>query len=129
MKKIGIIFIQLFILWGLNEAGTLLVTLTHIPLPGNVVGMVLCFFLLMTGVIKVQWIDGTASFLIRHLSFFFIPISVGLMTLGGIFLKKGFVLMFILCVSAVIGICSSGYLSQRLMRKEGERIHDHHHSL
>ncbi|MGV3465727.1 MAG: CidA/LrgA family protein [Heyndrickxia sp.] len=129
MKKIGIIFFQLFILWGLNEAGTMIVNFTHIPLPGNVVGMVLCFFLLLTGIIKLKWIDTTASFLIRHLAFFFIPISVGLMTLGSIFLKKGFVLLFILCVSAIIGICSSGYLSQRFMRSEGEKIHDHHHSL
>lgn len=123
------IIFQLFILWGLNEAGAWIVKLTHIPLPGNVVGMVLCFILLMTGVIKLQWIDKTATFLIQHLAFFFIPISVGLMTLGGIFLKKGFVIVFILCISAIVGICSSGYLSQKWMKSMGEKVDDHHHSL
>lgn len=129
MKKILVIIFQLCILWGLNELGSVIVRLTHIPLPGNVAGMILFFILLLTGVMKVQWIDRTSSFLIRHLAFFFIPISVGLMTLGGIFLKKGVILLFILCISAIVGICGSGYLSQKWMKSAEENVHDHHHSL
>ena len=117
--KYVIIFItQLFMLWLLNELGSFLVQWLHLPIPGNVLGMILLFILLLTGVIKLEWIDEASSFLLRHLVFFFIPITVGIMTLGAIFLKSGLLLIFILIVSASIGMIITGTLSQYLAKKK-----------
>lgn len=80
--------------------------------------MILLFILLLTGVIKLEWIDEASSFLLRHLVFFFIPITVGIMTLGAIFLKNGFLLIFILIVSGSFGMIVTGALSQYLAKKK-----------
>ncbi|GIP36604.1 CidA/LrgA family protein [Paenibacillus sp. J2TS4] len=66
MKKI---FIQLCGLLLINEAGYWIEKVTHLPLPGNVIGMLL-FLLLITKIIPVHWIEGATSLLMKHLAFF-----------------------------------------------------------
>lgn len=109
---------QLFILWFLYIASEWIVEWLKLPIPGNVLGMILLFGLLLTGVIKLEWIDGASSFLLKHLLFFFIPITVGMMTLGSIFLTNGISLIVILIVSSAIGMVVTGALSQLLAKKK-----------
>lgn len=114
------ILFQLLILLFINEIGFLIVKMTHWPVPGNIMGMLILFLLLCTGVFRLEWVEAAASLLIKHLAFFFIPISVGLMTLGAVFAKSGTSLIIVLVVSTLIGIIVSGTLSQALVkRKEG----------
>lgn len=110
---------QLFILWFLYIASEWIVEWLELPIPGNVLGMMLLFGLLLTGVIKLEWIDEASSFLLKHLLFFFIPITVGLMTLGSIFIQNGMSLIVILIVSSAIGMVVTGALSQLLAKKKG----------
>ncbi|WP_368654074.1 CidA/LrgA family protein [Ornithinibacillus sp. 4-3] len=113
--KYALIFLgQLFILWLLNEIGMKLAAWLDIPIPGNVIGMILLFILLLTGVIKLEWINEASSFLLKHLVFFFLPITVGIMTLGPIFLNYGIPLAFVLFGSAAFGIILTGAVSQLL---------------
>lgn len=74
--------------------------------------MILLLILLMTGMVKLHWIEETASFLNKHLGFFFIPICVGLMTMGPFLLKNGFYIISILLLSTSIGIIASGWFTQ-----------------
>ncbi|MDZ5474521.1 CidA/LrgA family protein [Bacillus sp. 31A1R] len=129
MKKLLKLLIQLFILLVFNQVGIILVDSFHIPLPGNVLGMVLLFLCLLTGIVKLSWVDETSTILIKHLAFFFIPISVGLMTLGSIFMYNGFALLTVITISAFIGIILSGLSSQFFVKKRGgievESAHNH----
>lgn len=109
---------QLFILWLINEISYLIVDSLRLPIPGNVLGMIILFILLLTGVVKLKWIDRAASFLLKHLVFFFIPITVGIMTLGSVFVKNGVAIIIIVIISAAIGIISTGQLAQLLLRKK-----------
>ena len=52
----------------------------HLPIPGNILGMLLLLFLLCTKVVKVEMIDKVSTFLLDHLAFFFIPAGVGIIT-------------------------------------------------
>lgn len=109
---------QLFILWLINEISYLIVDSLRLPIPGNVLGMIILFILLLTGVVKLKWIDRAASFLLKHLVFFFIPITVGIMTLGSVFVKNGVAIIIIVIISAAIGFISTGQLAQLLLRKK-----------
>lgn len=117
LKFIFVFILQLSVLWVLNELGSIIVQWMHLPIPGNVVGMLLLFILLLTGVIKLEWIDQASSFLLKHLVFFFIPITVGIMTLGPMFLQNGISLLVILIVSGVLGIIVTGGSAQLLAKK------------
>src|SRR5690625_7742139 len=90
----------------------------HMPIPGNVLGMIILFMSLVTGVIKLEWIDGAASFLLKHLVFFFIPITVGMMTLGSLFQHHGLALFVIFIGSVLLGGAFDGRLLERLMRND-----------
>lgn len=130
VRKFLIIILQLMILMAVNQVGGLIVKWTHIPIPGNVIGMILLFFLLCSGLLRLQWIEGASAILTKHLAFFFIPISVGIMTLGSLLSNSGFKILFILFVSTFIGIFFSGSLSQLLiLKKEGLKAESHRHSL
>src|SRR5690625_3440003 len=107
LRQLFIFLCQLFILWIINELGNFLVKWLSLPLPGNVLGMIILFVLLLTGVIKLDWIDRASSFLLKHLVFFFIPITVGIMTLGSVFLQHGILIIIILIISTAIGMITT----------------------
>lgn len=119
MKKSIIIAVQLIALWLLNEFGYFLVETFNLPIPGNVIGMVMLFLLLLTGVVKLNWIEDASSLLIKHLAFFFIPIAVGLMNFGPLFLKSGLSLLIVVIGSIVVGMFVTGFVSQGLAKKKG----------
>ena len=93
---------QLGILWGIYLIGKWLTEALDLPVPANVVGVVLLFALLCLGVVKLEHVAETADFLLRHLVFFFIPIAVGLMDWGGVFYQYGFVLLAAVVVSSAL---------------------------
>ncbi|RNC29255.1 MAG: Holin-like protein CidA [Candidatus Dichloromethanomonas elyunquensis] len=80
---------QITLLWVIYQSGNFLAKISHLPVPGNVLGMVLLFILLLTGVIPIAWVEDGADLLLKHLAFFFIPIAVGLMQWIGLFELSG----------------------------------------
>ena len=119
-----LISLQLAGLWALNFAGFWVVQKTALPIPGNLVGMLALFVLLVAGVVKVAWFQLTGSFLIKHLAFFFVPITVGLMNAGPLLLAHGIGIILVLTLSAAGGILLTGFISQVLLarpRRGGER--------
>lgn len=120
MRKYVQIIGQVMILWGIFSFGNLLSRLTGIPVPGNVIGMVLLFVLLVCNVIKLQYIEEGANFLLKHMLFFFIPVAVGLMNWGPLFYENGLALTLAIVLGAVIPLFMVGWVIQ-LLHKEGER--------
>ena len=105
---------QIFLLWLVFRCGVYLVDLLQLALPGNVAGMLLLFALLATGVVKPARIEVGGGFLLKHFAFFFIPISVGLMSFGSLMRQNGVTLLAILVVSVVAGVAVTGISVQSL---------------
>jgi holin-like protein len=117
LKKLALITIQTAALLLISEAGRVFVGALQLPLPGNLVGMLMLFALLTCGVIRLEWVEAGASMLVRHLAFFFIPIAVGLMGFGDLFVNHGVEIVVTLMLSAAIGIYVAGLTSQVLTRR------------
>ena len=105
---------QLLGLLALNYAGYAMASALRLPLPGNLVGMLLLLGLLVTGAVPLRWIEGSAALLTRHLAFFFIPITVGLMSFADLFLETGPAILVTLVLSAAAGIWAVGLSAQLL---------------
>ena len=97
--------------------GGRLASLTGLPLPGNVVGLILLYLALSTGLVKLELIQEGADFLLRHLVFFFIPAAVDLMNWGGVFYQYGFRLALAIAGSTFLTFVVSGHVSQWLRRR------------
>lgn len=103
---------QVFLLWVIYFLSTWVVKYFHIPLPGSVLGMIVLFTLLAAGVIKEEWLTTATTPLLKHLSFFFIPIAVELMEWGDLFVQKGYMLFLPLVVSTLVALLATGWFVQ-----------------
>jgi len=121
LEQAALVALQLTGLWALNFAGVWAAREAAFPIPGNLVGMLALYALLALGVVKLAWFDLTGSFLIRHLAFFFVPITVGLMNSGPLLLAHGLAVMLVLTLSAAVGIMLAGFVSQVLLVKPWRR--------
>ncbi|WP_404333050.1 CidA/LrgA family protein [Mesobacillus maritimus] len=131
MKHALIFFAQLFFLIAIYQVSNYIVSFLELPVPASVLGMILLYLLMSNGIVKLKYIEVAASFLLKHLSLFFIPIAVGLMDYGGLIQTSGIQLIVVIAVSSMIGLFVTGGLTQLLARKKvqkEERYHEQSHS-
>lgn len=108
--QFGIILVVCFL-------GDVLHSALALPVPGNVMGMLLLLFFLLTGIIKLSMIEDVSNFMLKHLSFFFVPAAVGLITCFSILEGKWLALTIISVVSTAIIAVTTGITVQVLMRR------------
>ncbi|WP_440951808.1 CidA/LrgA family protein [Methanococcoides sp. FTZ1] len=113
MKRI----VQFAIILSICIAGNALHNFLNIPIPGSVLGMLLLLALLLTGILKLSMIEDVSNFLLKHLSFFFIPAAVGLITCFSVLEGKWAALLFISVVSTIIIVVVTGMTVQLLMKR------------
>lgn len=116
VKKTLAVVWQLLIILFVSLAGDKLAAVFSLPIPGSVVGMLLLFMLLYTGLIKPDYIQEVTGFLLKHMAFFFIPVTVGLMNYWEIFHKQGIVLF----ASLTISLCIAFIVFRFTKLKNGE---------
>lgn len=90
----------------------------HLPLPGNVVGVLVLSLLLFTGVVPSSWVAEGADFLLRHLVLFFVPAVVTVVTLGSVVRGSVVPLLAIVVVTTVAVMLVTGAIAERLARPE-----------
>lgn len=110
---------QFGLLVGVYYAGSAVVQVTGIPLPGNLVGMLLLLGLLRLGLVRLDQVEDVASLLVKHLNLFFLPLAVGLMAWSGLLGLSGLTLAICLVGSAAVGVVVAGRVSQRLISSGG----------
>jgi holin-like protein len=119
--QLALVAAQLLGLWSLNAAGVWAVATAGLPVPGNLIGMLVLFALLASGIVKLSWFETSGSFLIKHLAFFFVPITVGLMDMGPLLAASGVGIIVTLALSAALGLSLAGWISQLLLCDTKER--------
>jgi holin-like protein len=82
-----------------------------LPLPSNLVGMLLLSLLLATGLVPEAWFAGAAGLFNRHLAFFFVPIAVGLLAYGSLLRAHGLALLLVIALSTTAGIAAAGWIA------------------
>ena len=117
------ILLQIGVVFGLYWVSQCIELLLPIPFPASVISLLLLLVLLLVRVIKVDHVREKADFLLGNLSFFFVPVSVGIMNY---IVLIGQHLVVFLTVSVVSTVLTYGatvtavHLTLRLMaRKEG----------
>ncbi len=113
MKRI----IQFAIILSICFMGDVIHNILNLPIPGSVLGMLVLLALLLSGVLKLSMIEDVSNFLLKHLSFFFIPAAVGLITCFSILEGKWIALLFISVVSTIIIVVVTGITVQILMKR------------
>lgn len=118
MLKIVNLVIQIILLYIIYLIGVWIQETLHLFIPGSIVGMLLLFILLCTNMIKINWFDTGAQWLIKHLPLFFLPVTVGIITFFHIFEGKGFFILVIVIVSTFLVMITTGRVGQGLVNRK-----------
>lgn len=86
-----------------------------VPVPAGVLGLILFYGALQTGVVKLSWVERAATFLLRHMVLFFIPLTVGLMDIGSLLSQQAWIIFTSLVLSFLAVILVTGLLGNRLL--------------
>jgi holin-like protein len=108
---------QIAALWVISAGSSWLATALHLAVPGNVLGLCALFFALWSGIVRPEWLDFAGGLLTKHMAFFFIPITVGLMGFGATFARAGVAIVATLVISAAIGMLAAGHTTQACARR------------
>ncbi|WP_339220431.1 CidA/LrgA family holin-like protein [Paenibacillus sp. FSL W7-1332] len=93
----------------------------NIGIPGSILGIVVVFILLEIKVLRLEWIELGANWLLAELLLFFIPAAVGIMKYFPMLEAEGLQILAVVLFSTVIVMVSSGltagFISSRKERK------------
>lgn len=109
LRQLGIVLIIAFL-------GEFISKIFHLPLPGNVLGIIILLGLLALRIIKVEMIDDISTFLLDYLPFFFIPAGVGLISNLELLKGEGLTILLICLISTTIVITVTGLTIEFLKR-------------
>lgn len=115
------IMLQILLLYVFVLAGNWVQLYFHLPLPGSIIGLLLLLAALSLKIVKLNWVESGAYFLLSFLPLYFIPATVGVIDYGYIFTGKGLLLIPLVMASTFLTMWVSGYISQRIARKNAER--------
>ncbi len=114
LRQMALVLLLVFI-------GELLNKVFKIPIPGNIIGMIILLVALLTGIIKLQQIEEISKFLLDHLSFFFIPAGVGLLSVTGMLKGSWYFILLICVVTTILVMATTALVVQFLRRLQHER--------
>jgi holin-like protein len=93
---------QFSIILSIYLLGELLQKTLGLPVPGNILGMLILFFCLLAGVIKLEMIYRISDFLLDNLAFFFLPAGVSLITCFAVLEGKWTAVLGVSVISTII---------------------------
>lgn len=110
LKAFFYIFLFLFL-------GELLVSLIEMPIPGNILGMILVFAALKLKLIKIQSVKPASDKLLKYMVLFFIPYGVGLMSYFDFIKTNWNTLVLATGLSTLITLYVTAIIQQKLEKK------------
>ncbi|MED4907549.1 CidA/LrgA family protein [Brevibacillus centrosporus] len=119
----------ILILLAFYGVGTLASKWLHIPMPGNLIGMLLLTLCLCMGWIRMDWVERASAFLVRHMMLFFVPIIVGVASYMSGIAKDPWTILLSLVLGPVIVMLVTGrvvqwYLSRHKRKEEPSVQHE-----
>lgn len=116
------IVLQVALLLLFSLAMNFLAKWLHLPIPGSILGIIVLFILLKTGVIKLAWIEAGANWLLAELLLFFIPAAVGVMKYIPLLEHDGVRIMIVVIASTVTVMASSGLVASRIAKRKEHKL-------
>jgi holin-like protein len=120
MKGIRIV-LQIAGLYALYGIGAVIQQAFEIPVPGSIIGMLLLFFLLLSGLVKERLLDEGSDLLLRYMPLFFVPATVGVIRYFDVFAGKGSLLLVALFLSTFFIMIISGLVGQKTVELVDKR--------
>ncbi|GED14449.1 holin [Aneurinibacillus migulanus] len=117
MKGIG----QIILLCVFSLIMNKLVEVLHWKIPGSILGIIVIFILLQTKIIRLEWIELGAKWLLAELLLFFIPSAVGIIKYQHILVDNGVRVVFVIILSTVAVMACTGLLANKIAKRKEQK--------
>lgn len=111
------IFRQILLIVGILVISTIIQNVFTLPIPANVLGMIILLLLLSLGIVKDKHIENFTNFILLNLAFFFVPASVGLIDSYQLINKDILSIVAILTLSTFLTFTVTALFLQKLLDK------------
>lgn len=101
-------------------AGEVLARLTHLPIPGPVIGMALLFIGLIIRGGPPPELEQTTGGMLKHLSLLFVPAGVGIMRHIDLIMTQWLPILAAVLISTALTIAITAWVMQRAAKPEAE---------
>lgn len=91
-----------------------------LPLPGNVLGILVLWILLASGVIRLRWVEQGADWLLSHLSLFFVPAVIAVVPLWPSLRGSLVAIGLVMILSTLLVMLFTGWVAQSLRADRGD---------
>ena len=87
------------------------------PMPASVIGLVLLFILLSSGVVKLRQVEGVGTALTNNIGFLFVPAGVSVINSLPLLSQHPILIILLIIISTLLLLVSVGYVSQLFVTK------------
>lgn len=102
----------------------------HLPwvIPGNVIGLLIMLALLYTRIIRLEWVEAGANWLLAELLLFFIPSAVGIVQYQDLIVGSGVRILLVIGLSTAAVMACTGLVAEHLAQRRSGAGRDEHGS-
>jgi holin-like protein len=95
-----------------------LVTLLHLPLPANVVGMFMLLLLIMSGILPLKWVKAGSRWLLAEMLLFFVPAVVAVVNYAQLLMIEGWKIFLVIGISTLLTLGATAVVVDKVYRLE-----------
>lgn len=110
--------VQVVIYAGLFIFAQYLVDWLHLPLPANLVGMLLLLALIVCHIVPLQWVRAGSRWLLAEMLLFFVPAVVAVVNYTQLMLTDGWRIFLVIALSTIMVLGATAWVVDKVYRYE-----------
>lgn len=95
-----------------------LVDLWHLPLPANLVGMLMMLLMIVCRVVPLKWIRAGSRWLLAEMLLFFVPAVVAVVNYAELLMVDGWRIFLVIAISTVLVLGATALVVDKVYRYE-----------
>lgn len=114
--------VQVVLYAGLFVLAEYLVQWWRLPLPANLVGMLLLLGLIVTRLLPLSWVRAGARWLLAEMLLFFVPAVVAVVNYTQLLMAEGWRIVLVIMLSTVMVLGATAWVVEKVYRFEVARL-------
>lgn len=114
--------VQVVLYAGLFVFAEHLVVWCHLPLPANLVGMVLMLLLIVCRVVPLKWVREGSRWLLAEMLLFFVPAVVAVVNYTQLLMVDGWRIFVVIGLSTLMVLGATAWVVDKVYRFEVRRM-------
>ncbi|ROP60198.1 holin-like protein [Enterobacter sp. BIGb0383] len=113
--------VQVVLYAGLFVVAEYLVAWLHLPLPANLVGMLILLMLILCRIVPLRWVRAGAAWLLAEMLLFFVPAVVAVVNYAQLLMVDGWRICLVIALSTLLVLGATAWVVDKVYRYEIRR--------